>query len=96
VLLENPFGSFSHTYAAKYAGLGTVGVSRNLLTPQWGPRVRFGSVFTAVSLLATESCLMSCATAVASVNGCARPRLSVRAPTGLSAISTKTPARGTT
>jgi ferredoxin len=37
VLLENPFGSFSHTYAAKYAGLGTVGVSRNLLTPQWGP-----------------------------------------------------------
>ena len=47
VLLENPFGSFSHTYAAKYAGLGTVGVSRNLLTPQWGPRVRFGAVFTA-------------------------------------------------
>jgi len=47
-LLENPFGSFSHTYAAKYAGLGTVGVSRNLLTPKWGPRVRFGSVFTAL------------------------------------------------
>jgi epoxyqueuosine reductase QueG len=50
VLLENPFGSFSHTYSAKYAGLGTVGVSRNLLTPQWGPRVRFGSVFTALQL----------------------------------------------
>ncbi|MGC9986788.1 MAG: 4Fe-4S binding protein [Polyangia bacterium] len=50
VLLENPFGSFSHTYAAKYAGLGTVGVSRNLLTPKWGPRVRFGSVFTALQL----------------------------------------------
>ncbi len=47
VLLENPFGSFSHTYAARYAGLGTVGVSRNLPTPKWGPRVRFGSVFTA-------------------------------------------------
>jgi epoxyqueuosine reductase QueG len=47
VLLESPFGSFSHTYAAKYAGLGTVGVSRNLLTPKWGPRLRLGSVFTA-------------------------------------------------
>jgi epoxyqueuosine reductase QueG len=50
VLLDNPFGSFSHTYAAKYAGLGTVGTSHNLLTPQWGPRVRVNSVFTAVEL----------------------------------------------
>jgi epoxyqueuosine reductase len=49
-LLENPFGSFSHTYAAKYAGLGTVGLSRNLLAPEWGPRVRLGSVFTAAEL----------------------------------------------
>lgn len=50
VLLDNPFGSFSHTYAAKYAGLGTVGLSRNLITPEWGPRVRFGSVLTAAVL----------------------------------------------
>jgi epoxyqueuosine reductase QueG len=47
VLLENPFASFSHTYAAKYAGLGTVGMSRNLLVERYGPRVRFNSVFTA-------------------------------------------------
>jgi epoxyqueuosine reductase QueG len=47
VLLENPFGSFSHTYAAKYAGLGTVGMSHNLLAPAWGPRIRLNSVFTA-------------------------------------------------
>jgi epoxyqueuosine reductase QueG len=70
VLLENRFASFSHTYAAKYAGLGTV--------------------------LATKICLMSCATAVASASACARPGPSARARTGLSAISTRTPARGTT
>lgn len=61
VLLKNPFGSFSHTYAAKYAGLGTVGLSRNLLVPRWGPRIRLGSVFTAADLpgdpaLAVELC----------------------------------------
>jgi epoxyqueuosine reductase QueG len=50
VLLENRFGSFSHTYAAKYAGLGTVGLSRNLLTEKWGPRIRLGSVFMALAL----------------------------------------------
>ncbi|HET7753437.1 MAG TPA: 4Fe-4S dicluster domain-containing protein [Anaeromyxobacteraceae bacterium] len=50
VLLKNPFASFSHTYAAKYAGLGTVGMSRNLLTREWGPRVRLNSVLTAVEL----------------------------------------------
>ncbi len=43
VLLQNPFASFSHTYAAKYAGLGTVGMARNLLTPEWGPRVRLNT-----------------------------------------------------
>jgi len=50
VLLDNPFASFSHTYAAKYAGLGTVGLSRNLLVPGWGPRIRLGSVLTALAL----------------------------------------------
>ena len=53
-LLENQFGSFSHTYAAKYAGLGTVGMSRNLIVPEWGPRVRFGSVLTAAELPGDE------------------------------------------
>jgi epoxyqueuosine reductase QueG len=49
-LLKNPFGSFSHTYAAKYAGLGTVGLSRNLLVPEFGPRVRLNSVLTSAVL----------------------------------------------
>ena len=50
VLLKNPFASFSHTYAAKYAGLGTIALSRNLLTPEYGPRVRLNSVLTAAVL----------------------------------------------
>jgi epoxyqueuosine reductase QueG len=50
VLLVNPFGSFSHTYAAKYAGLGTVGLSRNLLVSEYGPRVRLNSVITAAEI----------------------------------------------
>ncbi len=50
VLLEKPFSSFSHTYAAKYAGLGTVGLSRNLLVPEFGPRVRLNSVLTSAEL----------------------------------------------
>jgi len=60
-LLLNPFGSFSHTYAAKYAGLGTVGLSHNLLVPDYGPRVRFNSVLTEAAIagdpmLAGELC----------------------------------------
>lgn len=50
VLLDNPFGSFSHTYAALYAGLGTIGTSHNLLTPEWGPRIRLNSVLTSARL----------------------------------------------
>ena len=50
VLLENPFGSFSHTMAAKYAGLGTLGLHHSLITPEYGPRVRLGSIFTAAAL----------------------------------------------
>lgn len=61
VLLVNPFASFSHTYAAKYAGLGTVGLSRNLLVPEWGPRLRLNTVFTTAAIegdreLAHEVC----------------------------------------
>ena len=56
VLLVNPFASFSHTYAAKYAGLGTVGMSRNLLVPQYGPRVRLNSVFTAALFEGDPEC----------------------------------------
>jgi epoxyqueuosine reductase len=50
VLKENPVAFFSHRHAAYLAGLGTFGVNNTLLTPGYGPRVRFGSVFTAAEL----------------------------------------------
>ncbi len=45
-LREKPMAAFSHVMAAQYAGLGTIGVSHCLLTKEFGPRVRFVSVFT--------------------------------------------------
>ncbi len=50
ILLDNPVAAFSHVFAAKYAGLGTIGLNHTLLTPQFGPRVRLVSVFTSVPL----------------------------------------------
>jgi len=49
-LLKNPVAFFSHRHAAYLAGLGTFGVNNMLLTPEFGPRVRFGSVFTSAKL----------------------------------------------
>lgn len=46
VLIEEPVAAFAHIFAAQYAGLGTVGVNHTILTRQYGPRVRFVSVFT--------------------------------------------------
>jgi len=40
-----PAAAFSHKMAAKYAGLGTVGLSNCLVTPEFGSRARFVSVF---------------------------------------------------
>ena len=45
-LHEKNMAAFSHVTAAKYAGLGTIGVSHCLLTKEFGPRVRLVSVFT--------------------------------------------------
>ncbi len=50
VLRERPKVPFNHIFAAKYAGLGTIGVNNCLLTPEFGPRVRFVSVFTAAEI----------------------------------------------
>ncbi|MFA5395358.1 MAG: epoxyqueuosine reductase [Methanomicrobiales archaeon] len=50
VLVHNPVAFFSHRHAAYLAGLGTFGVNNMLLTPAYGPRVRFGSVLTAAPL----------------------------------------------
>jgi epoxyqueuosine reductase len=49
-LKKNPVAFFSHRHAAFLAGLGTFGVSNMLLSPRYGPRVRFGSIFTEADL----------------------------------------------
>jgi len=49
-LRENNCAAFAHIPAARYAGLGTIGASHNLLTPEFGPRVRFVSVFTSAEI----------------------------------------------
>lgn len=46
LLKDRPMAAFSHIYAAKYAGLGTIGLNNCILTPEFGPRVRLVSVFT--------------------------------------------------
>ncbi|MCK9581096.1 MAG: 4Fe-4S binding protein [Methanoregula sp.] len=50
VLRENPVVFFSHRHAAFLAGLGTFGINNTLLTPEFGPRVRFVSVFTSAEI----------------------------------------------
>jgi epoxyqueuosine reductase QueG len=45
-LRENNMAAFGHVPAAKYAGLGTIGLNQCVLTPGFGPRIRFVSVFT--------------------------------------------------
>ncbi|MCE8422687.1 MAG: epoxyqueuosine reductase [Candidatus Methanoperedens sp.] len=46
ILIEKPFAFFSHKHAAYLAGMGSFGQNNVLLTPEYGPRVRFTSIFT--------------------------------------------------
>jgi len=48
ILLKKMPACFSQVYAGKYAGLGTIGYSHNLLNPKYGPRARYVSVLTSV------------------------------------------------
>ena len=50
VLRESPLAFFSHRHAAYLAGLGSFGVNNMLLTPRYGPRVRFNSILTTADL----------------------------------------------
>jgi epoxyqueuosine reductase QueG len=50
VLMERPLAFFSHRHAAYFAGLGTFGINNMILTPEYGPRVRFGSIITTAPL----------------------------------------------
>jgi len=50
ILRRKPVASFSHVWAGRHAGLGTIGLSHMLLSPGFGPRVRLVSVFTSATL----------------------------------------------
>ncbi|MDD4138170.1 MAG: 4Fe-4S binding protein, partial [Methanoregula sp.] len=50
VLKEKPIAFFSHRHAAYLAGLGNFGINNTLLTPAFGPRVRFASILTGADL----------------------------------------------
>lgn len=54
VLLEKPCAFFSHKHAAYLAGLGSFGQNNVLLTPEYGPRVRFTSIFTTAEIEGSE------------------------------------------
>jgi epoxyqueuosine reductase len=50
VLLKKPLSFFSHKHAAFLTGLGSFGLNNVLLTPEYGPRVRFTSIFTTAEI----------------------------------------------
>jgi epoxyqueuosine reductase len=50
ILLENPVAFFSHKHAAYLAGMGSFGDNNVLLTKEYGPRVRFTSIFTSAKI----------------------------------------------
>ncbi|WP_413741129.1 hypothetical protein ACL2XO_17315 [Sodalis sp. RH15] len=65
ILLKKMPACFSQVYAGKYAGLGTIGYSHNLLNPKYGPRARYVSVLTSVevkgdALVEGELCKKGC------------------------------------
>ena len=53
ILIEKPFAFFSHKHAAYLAGMGSFGHNNVLLTSQYGPRVRFTSIFTTAEIPAS-------------------------------------------
>lgn len=64
ILKEKPVAFFSHRHAALLAGLGTFGINNTLLTREFGPRVRFVSIFTQAEIppdpLVTEPLCIRC------------------------------------
>lgn len=50
ILIDKPFAFFSHKHAAYLAGLGSFGHNNVLLTEEYGPRVRFTSIFTSAQI----------------------------------------------
>ena len=54
--IPNEMGPFCHRHAAVAAGLGQFGLSNLVMTPQFGPLVRFVSIITSAELEADPLC----------------------------------------
>ena len=63
-------GVFSHKLAAHLAGLGWIGKSALLITPEHGPRVRWGTVLTDAPLETGTPIDENCGDCDECVNGC--------------------------
>lgn len=79
VLKKRMQAAFGHVAAARYAGLGIQGLSHNLLTPEYGPRVRLVSVFAAVpmepsAIIEKDLCISCLACAKSCPKGALIPR----------------------
>ena len=67
---ERLLGRFSHKLAAHLAGLGWIGKSCLLVTPQVGPRVRWATVLTDAPLEAGQPMAERCGSCSACVDAC--------------------------
>ncbi len=67
---ENLLGLFSHKLAARLAGLGWIGLSCLLVTPEIGPRVRWVTVLTDASLEAGSPVSNQCGDCQRCVEAC--------------------------
>ena len=63
-------GTFSHKIAGRHAGLGWIGRHCMLITPQFGPRIRWGTVLTDAKFSNAEQIENKCGSCNACVNIC--------------------------
>ena len=69
---DNHYGLFSQKMAARLAGLGWIGKCCLLVTPEVGPRVRWGSVLTVHPCRRPKTCWPTAAAIAANVSTSAR------------------------
>ena len=67
---EDMYGLLSHKLAAHLAGLGWIGKSCLLVTPEVGPRVRWASILTDAPLEAGQPMAERCGTCTVCVDAC--------------------------
>lgn len=67
---QDLYGLLSHKLAAHLAGLGWIGKSCLLVTPQVGPRVRWASILTDAQLTAGQPMAERCGTCTVCVDAC--------------------------